>query len=91
VITESVAAWLEQKGGPKPRYLLEASVRRAGAEIRVTVHLMQLTADGSAQFSNVYQATMNDVFLTQERLAEEVRSDISAALHIGNVGSESIQ
>jgi hypothetical protein len=34
---------------------------------------------------------MNDVFLTQERLAEEVRSDISAALHIGNVGSESIQ
>jgi adenylate cyclase len=91
VITESVAAWLEQKEGPKPRYLLEASVRRAGAEIRLTVHLMQLIADGSAQFSNVYQATMNDVFLTQERLAEEVRRDLSAALHIGNVGSESIQ
>ncbi len=91
VITESVAAWLEQKEGPKPRYLLEASVRRAGSEIRLTVHLMQLTADGSAQFSNVYQATMNDVFLTQERLAEEVRSDISAALHIGNVRRESIQ
>jgi adenylate cyclase len=90
VITESVAAWLEQKGGPKPRYLLEASVRRAGAEIRLTVHLMQLTADGSAQFSNVYQAAINDIFVTQERLAEEVRRDLSAALHIGNVGSESI-
>jgi hypothetical protein len=49
---------------------------------------MELT--GSTQFSNVYQATINDVFVTQERLAEEIRSDLSAALHIGNAGSESI-
>jgi len=90
VITESIAAWLEQTEGPKPGYVLEGSVRRAGAEIRLTVHLMELTARGSAQFSNVYQATMNDIFVTQERLAEEVRRDLAAALHIGNVGSESI-
>jgi TolB-like protein len=88
VITQSVAAWLERTEAPKPRYLLEASVRRAGAEIRLTVHLMELT--GSTQFSNVYQSTINDVFVTQERLAEEIRSDLSAALHIGNAGSESI-
>src|SRR5579862_6575480 len=34
VITQSVADWLEQTDGPKPHFLLEASVRRDGAEIR---------------------------------------------------------
>jgi serine/threonine-protein kinase len=90
VITQSVAAWFEQREGLKPRYLLEASVRRAGAEIRLTLHLMELTDGGSTHFSNIYRATMNDIFATQERLAEEIRSDLSAALHIGNAGSESV-
>ena len=90
VITQSVAAWLEQKAGPKPRYVLEASVRRAGAEIRVALHLMELTGAGSTYFSNIYQTTLNDIFATQERLAEEIRADLSAALHIGNAGSESV-
>lgn len=90
VITESVAAWLEQGEGPKPRYLLEASVRQAGSEIRLTLHLTELTAGGSTHFSNVYQATMKDIFDTQERLAEEIRRDVSAALHIDNAGTESI-
>jgi TolB-like protein len=90
VISASVAAWLEQREGPKPHYLLEASVRRAGAEIRVALHLMELTGGGSTRFSNVYQATMNDVFAIQEKLAEEIRSDLSATLHIGNADSESI-
>jgi serine/threonine-protein kinase len=90
VITQSVAAWLEQSEGPKPRYLLEASVRRSSAEIRLTLHLMELTGGGSTRFSNVYQATINDIFATQERLAEEIRADLSAALHIGNTGSESV-
>ena len=90
VITESVAARLEQTEGPKPRYLLEASVRRSGAEIRLTLHLMELTGGGSTRFSKIYQATVNDVFATQERLAEEIRGDLSAALHIDNAGRESI-
>jgi serine/threonine-protein kinase len=90
VITESVAAWLEQREGPRARYLLEASVRRAGAEIRVTLHLMELTGGGSTHFSHIYQTTVNDIFATQERLAEEIRADLSAALHIGNTGSESV-
>jgi TolB-like protein len=90
VITQSAAAWLEQRERPKPRYLLEASVRRAGTEIRLTLHLMELTA-GSTLFSNIYQSTMNDIFVTQERLAEEIRRDLSAALHIDNAGSERIQ
>lgn len=90
VITQSVVAWLEQSEGPKPRYLLEASVRRAGAEIRLTLHLMELTGGGSTRFSNVYQSTINDVFATQERLADDIRGDLAAALHIDNAGSESI-
>jgi adenylate cyclase len=90
VITQSAAAWLEQREKPKPRYLLEASVRRAGAEIRLTLHLMELTGGGSTKFSNIYQATINDVFATQERLAEEIRIDLSASLHIGNAGNERI-
>lgn len=83
VITQSAAAWVEQRGGPKPHFLLEASVRRAGAEIRLTLHLMELTGGGSAHFSNVYRATMSDVFATQERLAEEICGDICAALDVG--------
>jgi TolB-like protein len=90
VITQSVATWLEQGDGHKPRYLLEASVRRVGAEIRLTLHLIELTGGGSTHFSNVYQTTINDIFATQERLAEEIRGDLSAALHIGNAGSESV-
>jgi len=90
VITQSAAAWLEQREKSKPRYVLEASVRRAGAEIRLTLHLMELTGGGSTQFSNIYQATINDIFATQEGLAEEIRRDLSAALYIGNAGSERI-
>jgi adenylate cyclase len=90
VITQSAAAWLEQREKPKPRYVLEASVRRAGAEIRLTLHLTELTGGGSTQFSNIYQAAINDIFTTQERLAEEIRRDLSAALHIDNAGSERV-
>ena len=90
VITESVAARLKQTEGPKPRYLLEASVRRAGAEVRLTLHLMELTGGGSTHFSHIYQTSIDDIFATQERLAEEIRGDVSAALHIANAGSESV-
>jgi serine/threonine-protein kinase len=88
VITQSAAAWLEQRD--KPRYVLEASIRRSGAEIRVTLHLIELTGAGSAHFSNIYQATVNDIFATQERLAEEIHGDLTAALHIGKANSENV-
>jgi len=90
VITQSAAAWLEQREKPKPRYVLEASIRRVGAEIRLTLHLMELTGGGSTRLSNIYQATTNNIFATQERLAEEIRRDLSAALHTDNAGSECI-
>jgi TolB-like protein len=90
VITQSAAAWLEHREGPKPHYLLEASVRRVGAEIRLTLHLMELTG-GSTHFSNIYQATISDVFVTQERLAEEIRGDLVSALHMGYARNQRTQ
>lgn len=86
VITQSVAAWLERGEGPKPRFLLEGSVRRIGAEMRLTLHLTELDGGGSTHFSNVYRATVSDVFATQERLADEIGRDISAALNATETG-----
>jgi adenylate cyclase len=80
VITRSAAAWLEQSGGLKARFLLEASVRQAGAEIRLTLRLTDVTGGGSTRLSNIYQSTLDDIFATQERLAGEICSDIIAAL-----------
>jgi adenylate cyclase len=84
VITQSVAARVEQTEGPKPRFLLEASVQRAAAEIRLRLHLMELTGGGSMHLSNVYRATVKDVFVTQERLAEQICADICASLDISD-------
>jgi len=81
VITQSAAAWLEERDGFEPHYLLEGSVRRAGADIRLTLHLMELTGMGATPFSNIYRTTIgNDIFATQEQLAEEIRGDLCAAL-----------
>lgn len=89
VITQSAVAWIEQSGR-KPRFLLEASVRKAGAEIRLALHLMEVIGDGSMRLSRIYQSTINDVFAIQERLAEEIRGDIIAALDIDETGGGSI-
>jgi TolB-like protein len=51
---------------------------------------MELTGGAATFFSNIYHATTSDIFATQERLAEEIRRDLSAALHIDNAGSERI-
>jgi serine/threonine-protein kinase len=79
VITESAVAWIEHSGR-RPRFLLEASVRNAGAEIRLALHLLEVAGDGSMRLSRIYQSTINDVFATQERLAEEICGDIISAL-----------
>jgi len=83
LITQSAAAWIEPEARPRPRFLLEASVRRASGEVRLTLLLTELSDGGSGRFSKIYRSMMTDVFVTQERLAEEIHADISAALHIG--------
>ena len=83
LITQSAAAWIEPGERPRPRFLLEASVRRAGGEVRLTLLLTELSDGGSGRFSKIYRSMMTDLFVTQERLAEQIHADISAALHIG--------
>jgi hypothetical protein len=41
--------------------------------------------------SKPFRATLDDIFVTQERLAEKIHGDLSAALHVANEGSERIQ
>ena len=89
VITQSAVAWIEHSGR-KPRFLLEGSVRRAGAEIRLALHLLEVTGDGSMRLSRIYRSTVNDVFATQEQLAEDIRGDITAALDIDDTDSGSV-
>jgi serine/threonine-protein kinase len=89
VITQSAVAWIEHSGR-KPRFLLEVSVRQAGAEVRLALHLLEVSGDGAMRLSKIYQSTVDDVFAIQERLAEEIRGDITAALDIDEMDSESI-
>jgi TolB-like protein len=89
VITQSAAAWLEEKDRVRPHYLLEGSVRRAGTDVRLTLHLTELTGSGSTPFSNIYQTSIkDDLFATQERLAEEIRADLCAALRARPASSQ---
>ena len=66
----------------KADYLLESSVRQAGDDIRVTLHLVAL-ADGTARLSNIYRATLRHVFATQEQLARQISDDLVTALTRG--------
>ena len=90
VITQSAARWLEQGEGRKSHFLLEGSVRQAGAEVRLTLHLLDLSGGGSTRLSSICQSTINDVFATQERLADEICGHIAAALDLDATSSGSI-
>jgi serine/threonine-protein kinase len=89
VITQSAVAWIEHSGR-KPRFLLEASVRRAGAEIRLALHLLEVTGDGSMRLSRIYRSTITEGFAIQERLAEEISGNIVAALDLDEKDGGSI-
>ena len=72
---------LERAGAPAAasRYLLEGSVRHAGSQIRVTVHLVD-RADGSTRLSNIYPGTLDDIFEAQEQVAGKIATDVAQAL-----------
>jgi TolB-like protein len=42
------------------------------------------------RLSKIYQSTVDDVFAIQQRLAEEIRGDITAALDIDETSGGSI-
>lgn len=63
----------------RPDLRLEATVRRAGADVRVTLRLVDPT-DGMTMMSGLYATSVVDVFASQEQLAHRMCQDVAAAL-----------
>ena len=61
------------------RYVLEGSVRKAGAAIRATVQLVDAASDGHL-WSSKFSGTLDDVFEIQERVSAEVLSALDVSL-----------
>jgi TolB-like protein/predicted Zn-dependent protease len=53
------------------RYVLEGSVRRAGAQVRINAQLIDTTTGGHL-WAERYDGTLDDVFALQDRVAERV-------------------
>jgi serine/threonine-protein kinase len=66
-------------------HVLEGSVRRAGAEIRLTVELVD-AGDGLSLWSETYTRTTRDVFRVQEEIARATAGALRLALGVGGPG-----
>jgi serine/threonine-protein kinase len=53
------------------RYVLEGSVRRAGAQLRITARLVDAVADAQV-WADKYGGTLDDVFDLQERVSRDI-------------------
>lgn len=60
-------------------HILEGSVRRAGEQVRITAQLVRAT-DGSQLWSQTYDHTLEDVFRTQDRIAENVAASLDVVM-----------
>jgi serine/threonine-protein kinase len=60
-------------------HILEASVQRAGAILRVTVHLVR-TRDGAAIWSERYDGDVRDVFAVQDSIARTIANSLRPKL-----------
>jgi serine/threonine protein kinase len=59
--------------------LLEGSVRRSGARVRISVQLVK-TTDGFQLWSKSYDRALDDIFAVQDDIAESVVQELRAAL-----------
>ncbi len=60
--------------------VLEGSVRRAGARLRITVQLVKV-ADGYQIWSERYDRELTDVFEVQDEIAQAITSRLRGTLH----------
>jgi adenylate cyclase len=74
-----IASDAAQVAGVRPDVRLEATVRRAGDDVRATLRLVD-PADGTTIMSNLYATPVTDVFAAQEQLAQRMCADVAAAL-----------
>ena len=63
-------------------HVLEGSVRRAGARLRITAHLVKC-ADGFQLWSETYDRELGDVFAIQEEVARAVTRALGVKLAAG--------
>ena len=61
------------------RYVLDGSVRRAGARVRVSVHLIDAIS-GMHIWANRYDRELEDIFAVQEEITEAVATAIGPAI-----------
>jgi len=69
-------------------HVLEGSVRKAGKDIRMTVHLIDV-ATGAQIWAGAYQRQLKDVFSLQSAIAEEIVDNVGAVLGDSMVRSTS--
>lgn len=60
-------------------HVVEGSVRRAGASLRVTVQLID-ASDGCHRWSRRFDRPSGDVFAVQDEIAQAIRSDLEVTL-----------
>lgn len=63
-------------------HVLEGSVRKAGAELRISAQLIR-ASDGSSLWSQTYERKFNDIFQVQDEIAGTVAAALKAALASG--------
>ncbi len=61
------------------RYLLEGSVRKAGQQLRVSVHLIQ-AADGFSIWSRTFNNSIEEIFDVQDEIAGRVGNALKSTL-----------
>jgi TolB-like protein len=66
------------------RYLLEGSVRKAGARVRIALRLTE-AADGAQLWANRFDDTLEDVFALQDRVAVAVAGVIEPAVRSAEI------
>jgi tetratricopeptide (TPR) repeat protein len=66
----------------KVRTILEGSVRRSGARVRITAQLLD-AADGYQLWSERYDREIEDVFALQDEIAATIASKLRASLALG--------
>ena len=67
-------------------YILEGSVRKAGEQVRITVQLINTRKDAHI-WSESYERTMDDIFATQDDIAQSVMDALQITLRVGELGS----
>jgi adenylate cyclase len=65
-------------------YVLEGSVQRAGARVRITVQLIE-TAGGAHLWAEKYDSPLDDIFDLQDRITEQVAGALEPSIRLAEI------